>query len=230
MIPLQDTVQARNAPLATWGIILINSVVFIYELALPPDRLEALIATLGMIPARMGADSSSFSTLFTCMFLHGGWVHIIGNMWTLYIFGDNVEDRMGSLRYILFYLLCGLAAGITHLLTNPGSTVPTIGASGAIAGVLGAYLLLFPSARVITLIPIFIFPFIFEIPALVYLGIWFITQLLSGALSLVSTHYYEGIAWWAHVGGFVAGMVLLPAFKMSQQRYRRFYADEYWPW
>jgi membrane associated rhomboid family serine protease len=164
------------------------------------------------------------------MFLHGGWMHFLGNMWTLYLFGDNVEDRMGPVRYLVFYLLSGLAAGLTHYLTDPGGTVPTIGASGAIAGVLGAYCLLFPLARVITLVPVFFFPFIFEVPAVFYLGIWFVSQLYSGTLALMSPQYYEGVAWWAHVGGFVAGMVLLPLFKKSREEYRHYYADEYWPW
>jgi membrane associated rhomboid family serine protease len=164
------------------------------------------------------------------MFLHGGWMHVIANMWTLYLFGDAVEDRMGPVRYLIFYLLCGLAAGLTHFLTNPTSPVPCIGASGAIAGVLGAYLVLFPTARILTLIPILFFPFIVEIPAVVFLGIWFASQFFSGTLSLISTQYYEGVAWWAHVGGFVAGIVLLPAFKKSAQEYRRYYPDEYRPW
>jgi membrane associated rhomboid family serine protease len=162
--------------------------------------------------------------------LHGGWLHLIGNMWVLYLFGDNVEDRMGPARYLAFYLLCGLAASLTHYAINPGSTVPTIGASGAISGVLGAYLLLFPTARVITLVPVFIIPFFFEIPAVVYLGFWFVMQLFSGTLSLAGTESSEGVAWWAHVGGFVTGMALLPVFKKSRKQYRHYYADEYWPW
>jgi membrane associated rhomboid family serine protease len=164
------------------------------------------------------------------MFLHGGWLHLIGNMWVLYLFGDNVEDRMGPARYLAFYLLCGLAASLTHYAINPGSTVPTLGASGAISGVLGAYLLLFPTARVITLVPVFIIPFFFEIPAVVYLGFWFVMQLFSGTLSLAGAEPPEGVAWWAHVGGFVTGMALLPVFKKSRKQYRHYYADEYWPW
>jgi membrane associated rhomboid family serine protease len=197
---------------------------------LPPQQLEYLLAMLGMVPARLEADPAAYSTLFTCMFLHGGWMHFIGNMWMLYLFGDNVEDRMGSARYLIFYLLCGLAASVTHCVINPGSEVPTIGASGAIAGVLGAYFVLFPTARVITLVPVFFFPLLFEIPAVFYLGLWFVSQVFSGTLSLGSTEASEGVAWWAHVGGFVVGMALLPLFKKSRLRYRRYYADEYWPW
>jgi membrane associated rhomboid family serine protease len=183
-----------------------------------------------MVPARLGADPDAYWTVLTCMFLHGGWMHFIGNMWVLFLFGDAVEDRMGPARYLVFYLLCGLAAGLTHYLTNPTSPVPTVGASGAIAGVMGAYFVLFPTARVITLIPVFFFPFLVEIPAVVYLGVWFASQLFSGTLALVGPQYYEGVAWWAHVGGFVAGIALLPLFKKSRKQYRRYYPDEYWPW
>jgi membrane associated rhomboid family serine protease len=230
MFPLKDTVQSRGIPWVTWAIILLNGVVFLIELSLPPRALEMLFYELGMVPARLGSEPQAWTTVFTCMFLHGGWMHFLGNMWMLYLFGDNVEDRMGSIRYLAFYLLCGLAAGVTHYVTDPASPVPSVGASGAISGVMGAYLLLFPTARVITLIPILFLPFFVEIPAVVYLGIWFVSQLFSGTLALVSPVYAEGIAWWAHIGGFVAGMVLLPLFKQSSQQYRRYYGDEYWPW
>ena len=192
MFPLKDTVQTRSVPLVTWAIILLNGLVFLYELTLPPERLEQLIAALGMVPARLGTDPAAYWTLLTCMFLHGGWMHFIGNMWMLYLFGDNVEDRMGSARYLVFYLLCGLAASLTHYLISPASTVPTVGASGAIAGVMGAYFVLFPTARVITLIPIFFFPFIVEIPAVFFLGIWFASQLFSGTLSLAEHAILRG--------------------------------------
>ena len=230
MIQIQDSVPSRSVPLATWGLILLNGLVFFQELALPPESLEQLTALLGMVPARLGHDPEAWWTLLTCMFLHGGWMHFIGNMWTLYLFGDNVEDRMGSVRFLVFYLLCGVAAGLTHALTVPDSTIPTIGASGAIAGVLGAYFLLFPTARVITLVPVFFWPFIVEIPAVFYLGAWFVSQLLSGTMALLAPGDFEGVAWWAHVGGFVAGLALLPVFKKPRRHYRRAYADEYWPW
>src|SRR4051812_42742517 len=187
MIPLKDTVRPRSAPVVTWGIILLNAVVFLYELSLPLERLESLVAVLGMIPARLGADPDAYWTLLTCMFLHGGWMHFIGNMWVLFLFGDAVEDRMGPARYLVFYLLCGLAAGLTHYLTNPTSQVPTVGASGAIAGVLGAYFVLFPTAQVLTLVPVLFLPLFVEIPAVIFLGIWFASQLFSGTLSLLST-------------------------------------------
>ena len=229
MFPIQDTVQARYFPWVTWVVIFVNALVFVYELMLPPADLEALIHVAGMVPARIGSEPEASWTFLTCMFLHGGWVHFIGNMWMLYLFGDNVEDRMGSARYLIFYLLCGIAAGLAHYVTNSTSTLPTIGASGAIAGVLGAYFVLFPTARVVALVPILFLPLFFEVPAVVFLGIWFLSQVLSGTVSLAHTEYYGGVAWWAHVGGFVAGMILLPVFKKSQAQYRRYYDDEYQP-
>jgi len=230
MIPITDTVQSRGVPLVTWGLILLNALVFLYELSIPPEYREAFFALFGLVPARLAADPGAAWTLLTCMFLHGGWMHFLGNMWILYLFGDNVEDRLGSVPYLLFYLLCGLAAGLTHFFLNPVSVVPTVGASGAIAGVMGAYFLLFPTARVVTLIPILFLPFFVEIPAVVYLGLWFASQLWSGTLSLVSPEAAEGVAFWAHVGGFVTGIVLLPLFKKSRRQYRPYYADEYRPW
>jgi membrane associated rhomboid family serine protease len=148
----------------------------------------------------------------------------------LHLFGDNVEDRMGHGRYLAFYFFSGLIGGLTHLATNFESPVPTIGASGAIAGVLGAYFVLFPTARILTLIPIFIFPLFIEIPAVVFLGIWFLLQLFSGTASLVNGQNVGGVGWWAHIGGFTAGVLLLPLFRQRPTRYRRFYSDEYRPW
>jgi len=159
------------------------------------------------------------------MFLHGGWMHFISNMWSLWLFGDNVEDCMGHLRFLIFYLLCGLAAGFIHFMFNPTAQVPTIGASGAIAGVMGAYFVMFPTARVITLVPIFFLPYFIEIPAVFYLGIWFMMQLFSGMFSLVLPTGAGGIAWWAHVGGFLFGILVLPFFR--RRRGRPFYADEF---
>jgi len=164
------------------------------------------------------------------MFLHGGWVHLLSNMLALYVFGDNVEDRMGQGRYLFFYLVCGLAAAVVHIFINPNSPIPTIGASGAISGVLAAYLLYFPSARVITLVPLFFLPWFVEIPALFYLGSWFVSQLFNGVLSFVTgAQAFGGVAWWAHIGGFVTGLVLAPL--LAPRRYlRRIYVDEYFPW
>jgi len=214
----------------TWTIIALNVLVFFYEWDLTDAQLQRFVWLLGMTPARLTSDPSSYWTLLTSLFLHGGWVHLVGNMWALYLFGDNVEDRMGPVRYLLFYLLCGIAAGLTHYATNRLSTVPVVGASGAIAGVFGAYFLLFPLARVITLIPLLFIPLFVEIPAVVYFAFWFVSQLFSGVLSLSAGDHYGGVAWWAHVGGFVTGMALLPLFQKPQKERRPFYDDEYWPW
>jgi membrane associated rhomboid family serine protease len=189
-----------------------------------------------MVPARythpewatlVGFPVDDFWPFLTSMFLHGGWLHIITNMWALWIFGDNVEDRMGPVRFLIFYLLCGLFAGITHWFMNPDSTIPTVGASGAIAGVMGAYFILFPRSRVIVLLPILFIPLFFELPAIVYLGIWLFSQLFSGTLSVAATSDVAGIAWWAHVGGFIAGMLLHFLFIRRGREYRLPSRDEY---
>jgi len=231
MIPLKDTIRARSFPIVNWILIGVNILVFLIEVRLGSNA-EALIDSLGMVPAHLLAVPSLGQglTIFTSMFLHGGWLHLLSNMLALYIFGDNVEDRVGHGRYVVFYLVCGLAAALTHIAFNSSSRVPTIGASGAISGVLGAYFILYPRARVTTLIPLFILPWFVEIPAIAYLGFWFLSQLFNGALSIVSgAQMYGGVAFWAHVGGFLAGLLLIGPFQ--QQRYiRRTYADEYWPW
>ncbi len=233
MLPVKDTVPSRNPPVMVWLLIAANTLVFLYELGLPPPELQAFFYRFGLVPARythpewalvLGFPVDDYWPFFTSMFLHGGWVHFLGNMWTLWIFGDNVEDRMGPLRFLVFYLLCGIIAGLVHWLTNPHSTIPTVGASGAIAGVMGAYFVLFPYARVIALVPIFFFPFFFEIPAVFYLGMWFVSQLFSGVLALAATGQVGGIAWWAHVGGFAAGSLLHFLFVQSQ---RPLQDDEY---
>jgi membrane associated rhomboid family serine protease len=231
VIPLKDTIPSRSFPLVNWMLIALNVLAFFMLLSLGREA-EVWVAMLGVVPARLLQNPNllELSTVFTSMFLHGGWAHLIGNMLALYIFGDNVEDRLGSGRYLFFYLSCGLAAAIAHIGLNPDSPLPTIGASGAISGVLAAYLLFFSSARVITLIPIFIFPWFVEIPALIYIGFWFLSQLFSGLFSVVSgAQAYGGVAWWAHVGGFIAGLLLAPL--LARRRYvRRRYIDEYYPW
>lgn len=237
MIPLHDNIPTRHVPIVTWLLILANAVVFALELSLPSPVLEHVLYHLGLVPARftdpawgvqVGLTANSFWPFLTSMFLHGGWLHIIFNMWALWIFGDNVEDRMGHARYLVFYLLCGIAAGVTMTLVTPNSTVPTIGASGAIAGILGAYFLFYPTAEVIVLLPIFIFPLFFRLPAVVYIDVWFLMQFLTGALSLVSSPAAAGgIAWWAHVGGFLTGAALCRFFTPSVRRRRRVFPDEY---
>jgi membrane associated rhomboid family serine protease len=167
--------------------------------------------------------------LITSMFLHGGWVHIIGNMWVLIIFGDNVEDRMGSLPYLLFYLICGIASGLTQAFIAPTSQVPAIGASGAIAGVLAAYMIFFPGARVVTLVPLFVIGWFVNIPALVFVAIWFLIQFFSGVVALGGAAS-GGVAYWAHVGGFVCGLLLVWIFAGKARNQPKPYPDEYHPW
>jgi membrane associated rhomboid family serine protease len=236
MIPIQDTVPSRNPPLAVYAIIALNLLAFALELSLPQLDRERLFYLFGVVPARfthpqwaelVGFPVPNYWPFLTSMFLHGGWAHIIGNMWALWIFGDNVEDRMGPLRFTVFYLICGLVAGVVHWLTNPDSTIPTVGASGAIAGVLGAYFLLFPQARVVVLVPILFFPLFFELPAVVYLLFWALTQLFSGTLALAGPAEVGGVAWWAHVGGFSAGLLLHRLFVRPRSMSRRFQPDEY---
>jgi membrane associated rhomboid family serine protease len=238
MIPIRDTIPTRNPPIATYILILVNVLVFLFELTMPPAMLERFFYLFGVVSARftnpewaafLGFPADNLWPFVTSMFIHAGWFHIVGNMWTLWIFGDNVEDRMGPVRFVIFYLLCGLAAGIVHWLTNPTSTVPAVGASGAIAGVMGAYLVLFPYAQIILLVPIGFFPFFFALPAVTYLAFWALTQVLSGTLALSLAGPYEvgGVAWWAHAGGFVAGIALQALFVRRGGAYRRPVRDEY---
>ena len=197
-------------------LIIVNTLVFLYELTLPQRLENAFFMSYAMVPARVthliGAPNVplqvALAPLLTSMFLHGGWLHLIGNMWFLWVFGDNVEDRLGHFSYLIFYLVCGVGAGLSHLVFNLGSTVPSLGASGAISGVLGAYIVLYPRARVLTLMPLIIFWFTLEIPAFIVLGYWFAIQFLSGITS-VGMRQSAGVAWWAHIGGFLIGVVLI---------------------
>jgi membrane associated rhomboid family serine protease len=224
-------------PVVTWMIILANGAVFAFELSLPSDVLERFIYHLGLVPARFTHEAWGTSLMvtahslwpfFTSMFLHAGWLHIIFNMWALWIFGDNVEDRLGHVRFLIFYLLCGFIAALVDVLVNLHSAVPTIGASGAIAGVLGAYFILFPRAQVIVLFPILFIPLFFPLPARLFIGFWFILQFVSGTLALSSAASAAGnIAWWAHVGGFSAGVVLHRLFLIRSPAHRPTYPDEY---
>jgi len=212
VIPIRDTIPSRTAPVVTVALIAVNVIVFLHEAALGP-YLERFVLAYGLVPRRLvywpgdPLDPVRFLPLVTSMFWHGGWLHLIGNMLYLWIFGDNVEDKLGHFRFVIFYILCGLGAALCQVALSPESTIPTVGASGAIAGVLGAYLVSFPRARVVTFIPIFIFPWIVQIPAVLYLLFWFGMQLLSGVASLNVPEGTGGVAWWAHVGGFLAGIV-----------------------
>lgn len=216
MIPLRDNIPSRTFPIVNLLLVALNVAAFLYELSLG-RQLERYLFAFGLVPAKY-ALPGLFTELgpglyvlpfFTSMFLHGGWMHIISNMWILLIFGDNVEDRMGHLRYLFFYLLSGLAAALTQLWVSWGSPVPTIGASGAIAGVMGAYFILFPTARVLCLVPIFFFLQRIELPAFVFLGLWFWSQFHAGTMALAGAGASHGVAWWAHIGGFVGGILLL---------------------
>ncbi|MFQ5408051.1 MAG: rhomboid family intramembrane serine protease [Anaerolineales bacterium] len=220
MIPLRDTVRSRSFPIVNWLLIGTNVLVFLFEKSLGPRAFELFVGAFGLVPAYLtSASPFAWITVFTSMFLHGGWLHLIANMWALYIFGDNVEDRMGHGRYLFFYLAAGVAGGLLQVATGPNSIVPMVGASGAIAGVLGAYLLLYPRARVVTLIPIFFLPWFVELPALLYLGFWFVSQFFGGVAALGAVAG-GGVAYWAHVGGFVAGLSLVHVFASRQDPQR----------
>ena len=207
MIPLYDTLHSRRFPVVNWMLIGVNALVFLYELSLSPAALDRLTRTWGLVPVQLLAHPTAlWITIFTSMFLHGGWFHIISNMWVLFIFGDNIEDRLGGTLYLIFYLLSGVAAAVMEAFILPKSPVPTIGASGAIAGVLGAYLVLYPRAKIASLVPILFIFTIIDIPAFLFLLFWFVSQLFSGWLTLQGAAG-SGVAWWAHVGGFLFGML-----------------------
>jgi membrane associated rhomboid family serine protease len=211
MIPLKDLNPRRHFPVVTLLLIITNVLVFVYQVSLPPAAGEAFLKTWALTPSHIKlaleghryTPLQAFLPLFTWMFLHGGWWHLISNMWFFWIFGDNVEDQFGPFGYLVFYIICGLGSGITQVVFSWGSKVPSLGASGAIAGVLGAYIVFFPRAQILTLI---IF-FLVRIPAVVFIGIWFIMNFFSGvgSLGMVNT---GGVAWWAHVGGFLLGVVI----------------------
>ncbi len=231
MFPLRDTIRSRSFPLMNWALIILNVLVFFFESSLGPIGFERFTRLFGLVPARLSlAYPLTFLTVFTSMFMHGSWFHLLSNMWALYIFGDNVEDRMGSLRYLVFYIMAGVAAALAQVFFMPNAYVPTVGASGAIAGVLGAYFVLFPRSRVITFIPLFFLPWFVEIPAVFYLGIWFFSQLSSGLLSLGAAGAFGGIAWWAHIGGFLFGALVVHLFTRHRRAYAHWHPDEYWPW
>ena len=216
MIPLRDTIRSNSTPVVTALIILVNVLVFIYMLTLDPYTQNHFIAQYALTPSRL-----HLSAIVTSMFLHGGWMHLIGNMWFLWVYGDNVEDVLGHGKYLAFYLLCGVAAALTQYAVDPNSRVPTLGASGAIAGVMGAYLIKFPHSRILTLIPIFFFFTTIEIPAVLILLYWFALQFFSGIGSVGYSQVSQGgVAWFAHIGGFISGMVLIMTMG-TRERYSR---------
>ncbi|MBN2288888.1 MAG: rhomboid family intramembrane serine protease [Candidatus Glassbacteria bacterium] len=222
MIPFKDDVPTRTRPVVTVTLIVINCLVFLFQLSMPAESHQVLVQAFGVVPSRMTRVSSYLAaglhnplvSVLTAMFLHGGWLHLLGNMLYLWIFGNNVEDSMGHVRFIFFYLVCGLAATTAQVAAEPGSAAPMIGASGAIAGVLGAYLILHPFARVHTLLIIFIFIRVITLPAIVVLSFWFLIQLFS---SLGPSGPHGGVAWHAHIGGFVCGLLLIRFFQKSHR-------------
>ncbi|RKX61405.1 MAG: rhomboid family intramembrane serine protease [Thermodesulfobacteriota bacterium] len=234
MIPLQDIVPRRKPPIITYLLILINVLVFFHEVSLPLHKREEFFQVWGFIPARffdnyfsilIGESSfHKYFTLFTHLFIHGGWFHLIGNMWTLWIFGDNVEDRLGPFKFLLFYLLCGISATLVHSYIHQNSVIPVVGASGAISGVMGAYFIMYPLARILVMMPVFFIPIFFELPAFLYLGYWFLIQFYSGLFSLTLPNAFGGVAWFAHIGGFITGALII---KIFCRRRRKFYKDEY---
>jgi membrane associated rhomboid family serine protease len=218
VIPLKDMTPRRSVPVVTLLLIAVNIIVFVHQITLPASASDAFIGTYALTPYKVQLAlaghrytlTQAIVPIFTSMFLHGGFLHILGNMWFLWIFGANVEDRMGAGTYLLFYLICGLGSNISQLAFSWGSHVPSLGASGAISGVLGAYIVFFPGSKILTLVPLFIIWFMARIPAVIFIGLWFIVQFLSGLVSVGAPGAANtgGVAWWAHVGGFVLGVLL----------------------
>ena len=231
MIPLKNMDPRRSFPFVTVILVIANVIVFLHQISLSPSAAEVFIRTYGLVPVKISYAlagthhmtlQAALLPLFTCMFLHGGWLHIIGNMLFLWIFGANVEDRLGVFGYLAFYLVCGIASSVAEALFAWGSQVPSIGASGAISGILGAFVVFFPGARILTLIPLFIVWFTARIPALIFIGLWFVIQFLSGMASLGSAAAVAqgGVAWWAHVGGFAIGVLLAMPLRGGTARRR----------
>jgi membrane associated rhomboid family serine protease len=221
MIPLRSTERVYSTAKVTASLIAVNTIIFLYQATMSPYALNQFVAQWGIIPDQM--HGAALLTLGTSMFLHGGWLHLIGNMLFLWVFGRNLEDLIGGGRFLTFYLACGLIAAVVHVMLNAHSTTPTIGASGAIAGVMGGYLIKFPKARITTLVPIFFFITTMEIPAAFLLLYWFAMQFVSGLGSLAITDYSAGgIAWFAHVGGFIAGLLLIRVFP-ERRRWKAWY-------
>ena len=221
MIPLKDETPRRSFPFVTVLLIVVNIIVFAHQVMLGPAGGEAFVNLYGLVPWKIQLAlaghrftmEQALLPLITCMFLHGGFLHIIGNMWFLWIFGANVEDRLGPVGYLVFYFICGIGSGLVQVIFTWGSHVPSIGASGAISGVLGAYIVLFPTSRILTLVPLFIIWFTWKIPAVIFIGLWFVMQFLSGLSSLGGAST-GGIAVWAHVGGFLLGVLIAGSAKM----------------
>ena len=232
MFPIRDTIRSRSFPIVNWTIIILNVLVFFFQSNLSAGGLERFVDDFALIPARVNlSQPMSLMPFFTHIWLHGSLLHIISNMWMLVIFGDNVEDRLGSGRYLLFYILGGIAAGVLQYLFSVNPNIPAVGASGAIAAVMGAYFLFFPRSQVVTFVPIFIFGWFVNLPSFIFLGIWFGTQVLSGVVELTTMAGSDmgGVAWWAHIGGFAFGLLMGNLFAVGRKA-RPQYRDEYDPW
>ncbi|HUJ41233.1 MAG TPA: rhomboid family intramembrane serine protease [Candidatus Acidoferrales bacterium] len=233
MIPLRDRNPSSTRPVVNVALIVVNTAAFLYELTLPSRAEQAFFMLHALVPARVEyllsgphvSLQAAALPFLTSMFLHGGWLHLIGNMWFLWVFGDNVEDRLGHFSYLCFYLFCGFGSGLAHVMMNLGSNVPSLGASGAISGVLGAYIVLYPRAKVLTLMPLIVFWFTVELPAFVILGYWFLIQFFSGITS-VGNSMGGGVAYWAHIGGFVIGVAMVKIWPSRPQR-PRFFSPAY---
>jgi membrane associated rhomboid family serine protease len=214
MIHIRDVIPSRTTPLVTVGLIAVNALVFLFQQSLSAQQFATFVYVVGLVPAEISA-----ATVLTSMFVHGGWLHFLGNMLYLWVFGDNVEDRLGHLRFVVFYLLCGLAAAMIQYAVNPQSHVPVVGASGAISGVLGAYLVLFPHSRVLTIVPLFFFIHFVEVPAILLLGLWFLIQVVGtvGTVGQTEWHQPGGVALFAHAGGFLAGLAGVSLFRRPER-------------
>lgn len=230
MIPVRDTIPCLHRPYITWALIVINMTVFVGLLLIDDEQHALFLYRYGMVAARysypdwgmrIGLEPDGFLSFVSSMFLHGGWVHLIMNMVFLWIFADNIEDIMGKCRFIVFYLLCGLLAVALQFYFNPASTLPMVGASGAIAGVMGAYFMIYPYARIVLWFPLLLLPIFFEVPAIAFLGAWVIFQLYEATTTIISsTDTFSNVAWWAHMGGFIAGVLLYPYFiKVEKQEH-----------
>ena len=219
MIPLRDINPRRGSAFLTYALIAANIAVFVHQMGLDPHSQQAFILKHGLVPRALlsGTDAGSWSTPISSMFMHGGFMHIIGNMWFLHVFGDNIEDTLGKTRFLIIYFATGLAAALAQVASNPDSAIPMVGASGAVSGIIGAYMVLFPKARIVTILPIFIFIQFIELPAIVFSFIWFGYQLLMGAINAGGPDT-GGVAFFAHIGGFLAGLVLTPVLKIGRRR------------
>jgi len=231
MIPIRDTIRSRSFPFINWAIIILNSLVFFYQVNLPGSQLDRFIQTFALVPSQITTNPLTWYPFLTHMWLHGSLLHIIGNMWVLLIFGDNVEDKLGSGRYLLFYLMGGIAAGLLQYFFSSSTDVPALGASGAIAAIMGAYFVFYPRAKVVTFVPIFFFGWFVRISSFVFISLWFLLQLFSGvsSLSAAAGTQVSGVAWWAHVGGFLFGLLMARPFCLGKCQ-RQEYADEHYPW